>query len=106
MKTRLRTQQILVDGPTPESEWWLYIIVQRVDMDEQYNPIRVVDRWGSVNVRLADIATALYPLVDPVSPPAGLISVAGMADGLEKAAVAEIIKKYGGTVDEHGYIMV
>ena len=106
MITRLRTQQLYIDLPKPESEPWLNIIVQRVEMDDNYKTLNVVDRWGSVNVRLADIATDVYPYDDPLHPPDGYISVVGLSAGLTTAAVAEIIKKYGGTVDANGFIIV
>lgn len=106
MKTRLRTQQIYIDLPTPDSEPWLNIIVQRVEMDDNYQTKNIVDRWGAVNERLSKIATNIYPYSDPLQPPQCYISVAGLGEALTIAAMDLIIKKYGGTIDEHGYIMV
>lgn len=106
MIVRLRTQQLLIDLPTPDSEPWLNIIVQRVEMDDEYNTLNVVDRWGRVTVPLSSIQSDIYPIADPLNPPAGLVSVAGLADTLTSAAVAEIIKKYGGYVDDNGFIIL
>jgi hypothetical protein len=106
MKTRLRTQQIYIDLPTPESEPWLNIIVQRVEMDDNYQTKNIVDRWGAVNERLSKIAMNVYPYTDLLQPPQGYISVAGLGEALTIAAMDLIIKKYGGTIDEHGFIMV
>lgn len=106
MKARLRTQQMYIDLPTPDSEPWLNLIVQRVEMDDEYKTLNVVDRWGQVNARMSDMALQCYSYNDPVYPPSGVISVAGLAEALTVACVDLIIKKYGGSVDEHGYIMV
>jgi len=42
----------------------------------------------------------VYPLRDPVQPPAGMISAYGIAEALTLAAIDLIIKKYGGRLDE------
>ena len=106
MITRLRTQQMYIDLPTPDSEPWLNLVVQRVEMDDNYVTKNIVDRWGSVNVKLSSIATSVYPLQDPVQPPDGHISVAGLAAGLTIAAMDLIAKKYDGRIDEQGFIIV
>ena len=106
MITRLRTQQMYIDLPTPDSEPWLNLIVQRVEMDDNYVTKNIVDRWGSVNVKLSNIYTSVYPLQDPVPVPAGYVSVAGLAAGLTIAAMDLIAKKYDGRIDENGFIIV
>jgi len=107
MITVLRTQQLFIDLPTPGSEPWVNIIVQRVEYDDQLQPMNVVDRWGQVNARLSSIALNPYPLNDPVQPAAGMISAAGIAEALTMAAIDLIIKKYGGRYDAAtGLIMV
>jgi len=103
----LRTQQLYIDLPTPGSEPWLNIIVQYVEMDNDYKPINVVDRWGQVNARVATMAMNAYPNADPVPVPDGMISGAGIAQALTMAAIELIVSKYGGTFDPAtGYIIL
>jgi len=103
----LRTQQLYIDLPTPGSEPWLNIIVQYVEMDNDYKPLNVVDRWGQVNARVMSLVTNAYPNNDPVPVPAGMISGAGITQALTMAAIELIISKYGGTFDPAtGYIIL
>jgi len=106
MITRLRSQKLSIDLPTPDSEPWLSIIVQRVEMDDNYKTLNVVDNWGRVNVKLSTVMIDVYPLQDQVNPPPGYISVAGISYALTIAAMTEIIKKYGGYIDSNGFIIV
>lgn len=103
----LRTQQLYIDLPTPGSEPWLNIIVQYVEMDDNFKPMNVVDRWGTVNVQVRNVAMNTYPNLDPVPVPAGMISGAGIAQALTLAAIDLIINKYGGSFDQAtGYIIL
>jgi len=107
MRKILRTQQLYIDLPTPGSEPWLNIIVQYVDMDDEFTPKNIVDRWGVVNCQVSTVAMNVYPNADPVSVPQGMISGAGIAQALTMAAIEMIIAKYGGTFDpETGYIIL
>lgn len=106
MITVLRTQQLYIDMPVPGAEPWVNLIIQRVEMDDSYKVLNVVDRWGQVNARLSVIATQVYPLADPVPCPPGNISVAGIASALTTAAIDLIVQKYGGRFDPAtGYII-
>jgi len=103
----LRTQQLYIDLPTPGSEPWLNIIVQYVEMDDNYKPLNVVDRWGQVNARVMSLVTNAYPNNDPVPVPAGMISGAGITQALTMAAIELIVGKYGGTFDPStGFIIL
>lgn len=103
----LRTQQLYIDLPTPGSAPWLNIIVQYVEMDDNYKPMNVVDRWGTVNCQVSTVAMNAYPNADPVPVPAGMISGAGIAQALTMAAIELIIGKYGGTFEPStGYIIM
>lgn len=103
----LRTQQLFIDLPTPGSAPWLNIIVQYVEMSDDFKPLNVVDRWGTVNVQVSTIIMNVYPNADPVPVPAGMISGAGIAQALTMAAISLITAKYGGTFDPAtGYIIL
>lgn len=106
MIVRLRTQQLYIDLPTPDSEPWINLIVQRVEMDDDYNTINVVDRWGQVNARMTNIAWNTYTFSDPLSSELGCISILGMSDAITNFGVDLIMQKYGGTLDDRGYLIV
>ena len=106
MITRIRSQQIYIDLPTPDSEPWINIIVQRVEMSDDYETMNVVDRWDQVNERLSDIITETYQYSDPVTSTPWHISTAGLADAITKLATKLIISKCGGYVDDKGYIII
>jgi hypothetical protein len=106
MKRRLRTQQLYIDLPTPDSEPWLNLIIQMVEMDDNYNTVNVVDRWGQVNARLSSIAWSTYLYTDPIPHEDGHISVVGIGDAITVLGVELIIQKYGGYLDERGLIMM
>ena len=106
MIARLRTQQLYIDLPTPDSEPWINLIVQRVEMSDDYKTINVVDRWGRVNARLSDIAWNTYLFTDPIPSDAEHISVVGLGDAITNLGVDLIIKKYGGYLDERGYLII
>jgi len=106
-KTRLRSQQITVDLPTPDSEPWINIVVQRVEMDDAYKTLNVVDRWGSVVVPVKNIALDVHTYKEIIPGlPDNLISVYGLADAITVTAVDLIIKKYGGVLNDKGFIML
>lgn len=103
----LRTQQLYIDLPKPGAEPWLNIIVQYVEADDDYKPMNVVDRWGTVNAQVSSMAMNVYPLNDPVPVPAGSISGGGIVNSLSVAVIGLIIAKYGGTFDPAtGYIIL
>lgn len=106
MIKRLRTQQVYIDLPTPDSEPWFNLIVQLVEMNDEYKTINVVDRWGQVSERLTKIAWNTYSFTDPVPCLDGEISVVGLGDAITSLGIDLIIKKYGGYLDERGYIIV
>ena len=100
MRTVLRTQQLYIDLPKPGAEPWVNLIVQRVEMSDDFTSVlNTVDRWGQVSARLSAIALRIYPITDPVQPGPGLISAAGIAEALTLAAIDLIIEKYGGRLD-------
>ena len=108
MRKILRTQQIVIDLPKPNTEPWMHVTVQYVEMsDDLQTPINTVDRWNQFSVRVAAVAGLVYPLVDPVQPPAGLISNAGIVQNMGLSVIDMIIQRYGGTLDQaSGYIIL
>jgi len=78
----------------------MQVVVQYVEMsDDLQEVINTVGTWNQFSVRVAAVAGSLYPLVDPVQPPAGLISNAGIVQSIGLSVIDMIIKRYGGTFD-------
>lgn len=98
MRKVLRTQQIVIDLPKRGAEPWMQVVVQQVDLEGE-TVVNTVDRWNQFSVRVAAVAGSLYPLVDPVQPPAGLISNAGIVQSIGLSVIDMIIQRYGGTFD-------
>lgn len=107
MIRRLRTQQIIIDLPRTEAEPWIHLIVQLVDTDEDTGEdINVVDRYGRVSKKLSEVATDIIQYEDAVLQHSDNMSTLGLSDAISRMAVTWIIGKYGGAVDERGYIVV
>lgn len=106
MKTRLRIQQIVIDIPRSESEPWVSFTVQKIEMDDDYKTLNVVDRWRSLNRRMSEFATNIVHYEDLLSPPSGHISGAGLGNAITGMAMMLVAREYGGTIDSNGYIMV
>lgn len=90
-----------------KSDPWINLTVQRVDMDEAYKTMNTVDRWGSVNVPVKSIALNVHQYQEPIPGlPLGSISVAGLAAAIASVSTKLIMTKFGGSLDEHGFIIL
>ena len=106
MTIKLRTQQIIIDIPRTDSEPWMLIVIQRVEMNESGVEINVADRWDSINKRLGDVAELVKEYTEPVTPIApGFISMLGLADAIKVTATSWILEKWGGTLNENGDVV-
>lgn len=105
MPFKLRAQQITIDIPRSTSEPWVLITVQRVELNPDGSDLHVIDRWGTVNQKLANRYFDILPVHDPIDPGYDFISVAGIASAIKVAAVLWIQEKYGGTVDAEGNLI-
>ena len=105
---KLRTQKISISIPRINSEPWVYLIVQRVELDENGKEINVVDRWGTVNKQLSAVATDVFTYFEPipVPNPANMISAFAIADAIKVVAVHWIQEKYGGTINQDGDVVL
>ena len=97
MRTKLRTQKIAIDLPRVNSEPWILITVQRVDVDDNGKEVNVVDRWGTINKRLSAVALEVYPYFEVIPGLDNALSVFAIADAIKETAIAWIVEKYGGT---------
>lgn len=107
MIRRLRTQQIIIDLPTPDSEAWIHLEIQQVDTDpETGETVNLVDRWGRISKKISDVALEVIHYDDQVLQHEDYMSTLGLSNAITVMAIKWIVEKYGGEVDEHGYIIV
>lgn len=108
MRRILRTQQIYIDLPKPQTEPWMNVVVQYVEMtDDLLTVLNTVDRWNQITVRVADIAWFTYPIYDPANPPCGYISNAGIVQAMSASIIDLIIQHFGGVLDSaSGYVVL
>lgn len=95
---RLRAQQIIIDLPRVNSEPWVNVIVQRVELDEEGRDDNVVDRWGSLNKRLSEFALDTYAYFEAIPVESGRISGYAMSDAVAQAVIQWMAEKYNGTI--------
>lgn len=106
MITRLRAQQIVIDIPRTDSEPWIKVTVQRVEQDDTGFELNVVDRWGSINKQLSDVALEVNKYTEVLPLESGDISVYGLSDGIRSVVVRWIAEKYNGTISPNGDVIV
>ena len=107
MKTRLRIQKIVIDIPESESDPWVQLTVQRIEMDDNFNTLNIIDRWGQVHKRISDVALDIQSYDDPVlGSTDNPISVFGLTDAITQMCMAWTANAYDGTINEAGLIMV
>jgi len=106
MMVVLRTQQITVDLPTIGADPWINVVVQRLEVDDNFVPKNTIDRWGQFNVCVPKVLGKVYPLIDSLAPD-GTISVLGIINSMYAAIIDMIIERYGGAYDAtSGYIIL
>tara|TARA_R110000851_G_C13102760_1_gene569228 strand:- start:11909 stop:12226 length:318 start_codon:yes stop_codon:yes gene_type:complete len=101
---KLRTQHILIEMPRTDSEPFIHVTVQRIELDVNGVEINVVDRFGHVYKPLSTVALEVVKYYEPVPCEADCISVFGIADGIKSIATKWIIEKYGGIEQPNGDI--
>lgn len=106
MIVRLRTQQIIIDLPKLDAEPWVKLTVQRLEMDDQGKVLNTVDRWGTVNKKLSDVALQIHQYKEILPLAEGHISVFAISDAIESVAVAWVQEKFGGVVNEAGELIL
>lgn len=100
---KLRTQQIIIDMPRSISEPWMNLVVQRIDLSPDGSvELNVVDRWGTINKKLSDVALEVNSYFEVLPLNSGEITVFGLADGIKSVATKWIVEKYGGTIQPNG----
>ena len=103
---KLRVQQIIIDLPRSNSERWIHMTIQRVELDDDGNEANVVDRWGQISQKMSDVFAEAHPYSDPITGGSGLLSVAGTAVAISSVALAWMTERWGGTVNELGDLIL
>jgi len=104
---KLRTQQIIIDIPTINSEPWILIKIQKIQIDSNNNIISTIDRWGTINKKLSDVALNITNYFEAVPVIASdQISIYGISDAIKETAISWIIEKYGGIVNNSGEVIL
>ena len=106
MRKRLRSQQITIDLPKPDSEVWVNLIVQQVEEDDEGNVLNLADRMDTLNKRLHAVGLESVTFQDPVTQQNHTISVYGLAQAITVAASHWIAEKHNAVVDEEGLIII
>ena len=103
---KLRTQQIIIEMPRTDSEPWIHIVIQRIDVSETGVESNVIDRWDQINKRLSEVALQVEPYFEVVPWEVGQISVFGVADAIKNIATTWIIEKHGGALNSNGDVIL
>ena len=106
MKTRLRVQKIVIDTPLSDSEPWVQLTIQRIEMDDDFNTLNTVDRWKQIHKRLSEFATDIVSFDDPILVSENSISGIGLGNALTSMCISWTASEFNGIIDENGFIMV
>ena len=107
MRYRFRPQKITIDIPNSDTEPWVSVIVQRIDLEDGSDAVIAThDRFGHVHRRFTEIAAEIYKHGDnkPGRDP-GDISGVGVSKAIENAAASWIADKYAAEIDDEGHVI-
>lgn len=104
---KLRTQQIIIEMPRTDSEPWIHITIQRIELgSDGSSEVNVTDRWDQIHKRLSLVALQTEKYFEAVPWEVGFISVFGVADAIKNIATTWIIEKHGGTLNDNGDVII
>ena len=96
--TKLRSQQIIIETPREGEEAWVHIVVQDVIKDVDGNVLNIIPRSRQIHKTASEIATEIYPFVDPVLGNEGNISGYGLYNAIAMAVTQWMLIGFGGTI--------
>jgi len=103
---KLRTQHIIIEMPRTESEPFISITVQRIELDVNGKEINVNDRYGRIYKPLSEVAIDVVPYFEILQLAMGNISIFAIADAIKEVATKWIIEKYGGSINDNGDVIL
>ena len=96
MRTKLRTQQVIIDMPKEGQDIWLHITLQQVDKDEDGNIVNVSPRNQQIHKTVSGTATEIHTIFDPVLQKDITISGAGIHMALADAILNWTVDDFDG----------
>ena len=96
MRTKLRTQQVIIDMPKEGQDIWMHITLQRVDKDEDGNIVNVNPRNEQIHKVASKMATDIYTFFDPIQQKEMTISGAGIHMAMAEAILGWTAEDFDG----------
>ena len=90
----LRAQQIIIDTPKLGVQPFIQVTVQRVVFDNDGAVTQTISRERTINKQLSKVATEVYEYSDPVTQESEHISIAGLANAIERSVRTWILEEY------------
>ena len=97
MRTKLRTQQVVIDMPKEGQDIWMHITLQKVDKDDEGNTVNVSPRNEQIHKIASKMATDMYTFFDPVQQKDITISGAGIHMAMAEAILNWTAEEFDGT---------
>ena len=105
MRTKIRTQQIVIDLPTETAEPWIRATLQEVFKNADWETKQTVDCFGAVHRHINEFATQVVTIEDPVLGTMVSISGAGLAIAITEMVTVWILQDIKNTrINEHNEI--
>ncbi len=98
---KLRAQQILIESPKEGGEYWIRVVVQRIEKDGDI--INTVSQWDSFHKRLADVAMEAVPF--SVSDQSSC-TVYELSTAITRLTIKWLVERYNATVTAEGDVII
>lgn len=97
-RTKLRSQQLIIDMPKEGEEIWVHSILQKVEKDvETGEIINTTPRSGEIHKTVSEYQTTFFTFFDPVLQKEITISGAGIHMALAEAILGWIAEDFNGS---------
>lgn len=102
---KVRASQVVIETPSEGAEPWILVKVQLI---EKINGVvNTVDRYDSFNMRLSAVAAEIFPAPESLQAhDPSVISVLDVAASISTVVVGWLAKRYNGTIDESGNVIL
>ena len=97
MRTKLRTQQVIIDMPKEGQDIWIHITLQKVEKDEDGNILNVSSRNEQIHKMMSNYQTDMFTFSDPVTQKEQTLSGAGIHMALAEAILGWTAEDFNGT---------
>ena len=98
IRTKLRTQQVIIDMPKEGEDIWLHVTLQKVDKDTETGKIiNTSPRNNEIHKTVSKYQADLFTFFDPVQQKEITISGAGMHMAFAEAILGWTAEDFNGT---------